>query len=181
MVHGHLLGDVLPLLPDNSGDLDFVVKAVSGGGIGYGPTWAYDVPGVLPEPPDGGDTAPLIDNDADDDGAADWVDDDDDNDGYLDLWEEILETDGLDPNDTPTDTDADGQPDGDSTNSYYWMDRDDDNDGVYDTYDSAPLDPEVTGHEHDNDPTFYDYAIYIMMIFAMIIPFFIMFIGKIIR
>ena len=73
--------------------------------------------------------------------------DDVDGDGYPDVWEAYLDTDPLNPEDMPTDTDGDGIPDGDAINSRNWMDLDDDNDGTPDEYDPRPLDPEVTGEE----------------------------------
>jgi WD40 repeat protein len=66
--------------------------------------------------------------DTDDDGLGNTNDTDDDNDEYLDSWEEYLGTDPLDPSSNPIDTDNDGKPDGDRTNSRIWMDTDDDND-----------------------------------------------------
>ncbi len=82
--------------------------------------------------------------DTDGDGIGNNEDPDDDNDGYLDEWEIFLGTDPDDSDDTPLDTDNDGIPDGDETNTQTWMDTDDDNDGVPDTEDFAPLDPDIT-------------------------------------
>ncbi len=87
-------------------------------------------------------SAPPPDND--DDGIPDAEDPDDDNDGYLDEWEVFLDTDPNDPTDAPIDTDNDGRPDGDATNSESWMDIDDDGDDVTDDDDPEPLDSNVT-------------------------------------
>jgi hypothetical protein len=83
--------------------------------------------------------------DTDSDGVGDNADPDDDNDGFLDDWEGLLGTDNKSHASKPLDTDGDGQPDGDSTNSESWMDTDDDNDGYSDTEEKTagtnPLDP----------------------------------------
>ncbi len=86
-------------------------------------------------------------DDNDEDGIPDDLDEDDDNDGFLDEWEEFLDTDPLDPNDQPIDTDNDGIPDGDEDNSEDWMDTDDDDDGVADISDPEPQNPDITGDE----------------------------------
>jgi hypothetical protein len=91
--------------------------------------------------PDTDDDFPLDsteDTDYDDDGIGDNADPDDDNDGYLDEWEPFLGTDPLDQNDMPIDTDNDGIPDGDSTNSLPWMDTDDDGDDIPDDEEISP-------------------------------------------
>jgi hypothetical protein len=77
--------------------------------------------------------------DTDHDGIGDNADLDDDGDGYLDTWEIFLGTDPLDPNDKPLDTDKDGKPDGDATNSQPWMDTDDDGDGTPDSDEIPPV------------------------------------------
>ncbi|MCK5309979.1 MAG: Ig-like domain-containing protein, partial [Thermoplasmata archaeon] len=81
--------------------------------------------------------------DTDNDGIDDITDTDDDGDGYLDEWEVILGTNPLDATETPIDTDGDGIPDGDATNSLLWMDSDDDGDDVPDNIDLDPLDSDV--------------------------------------
>lgn len=74
-------------------------------------------------------------DDANGNGRNDPADDkDDDNDGYQDDWEEFLGTETKNYLSTPKDSDNDGQPDGDPTNSKDWMDLDDDNDGVWDIH-----------------------------------------------
>ncbi|WP_455392201.1 Ig-like domain-containing protein [[Eubacterium] cellulosolvens] len=83
------------------------------------------------------ETISVTELDTDGDTIPDVLDDDDDNDGYLDAWEEFLWTDKLNPDDHPLDTDGDGQPDGDKSNSESWMDTDDDNDGVLDSEEKA--------------------------------------------
>ncbi len=70
--------------------------------------------------------------DTDGDNILDSIDDDDDNDGFKDEWEIFLGTDTLNSEDSPLDTDHDGAPDGDETNSHQWMDKDDDDDGYND-------------------------------------------------
>ncbi|MCK5037561.1 MAG: PKD domain-containing protein [Thermoplasmata archaeon] len=82
--------------------------------------------------------------DTDGDGTGDNADLDDDDDGFLDIWEEALDTDPLNSEDRPVDTDGDGIPDGDLENSEDWMDIDDDGDDVPDAVDADPLDPEIT-------------------------------------
>lgn len=77
--------------------------------------------------------------DTDDDGIGDNADTDADGDGYLDEWEAAIGTDPLDPTDMPLDTDNDGKPDGDATNSLQWMDTDDDGDSVPDTEENPPV------------------------------------------
>lgn len=79
--------------------------------------------------------------DRDDDGIPDDIDKDDDGDGFLDTWEELLYSDPNNSSDTPLDTDGDGKPDGDRTNSEEWMDFDDDGDGYNDDEDDFPEDP----------------------------------------
>lgn len=76
--------------------------------------------------------------DTDDDGIGNNADTDDDGDGYLDTWESFLGTDSLDPTDKPMDTDNDGIPDGDATNSQPWMDTDDDGDDIPDNEEIPP-------------------------------------------
>jgi len=82
-------------------------------------------------------------DDANGDGRNNGEDDtDDDNDGYLDEWENVMGTNPKNPLSMPLDTDRDGWPDGDATNSRNeWMDEDDDNDGVLDENDDFPKDP----------------------------------------
>ena len=97
--------------------------------------------------PDDEDDFPLDETettDSDDDGVGNNADDDDDDDGFLDEWEEELGTDPLDDSESPLDTDGDGKPDGDATNSEDWMDRDDDGDGTSDPKDAFPLDETET-------------------------------------
>jgi len=95
------------------------------------------------------------DTDNDNDGIGDILDDDDDNDGYKDSWEEFLETDPNDPEDTPVDTDGDLYPNGDDSNTLSWMDPDDDNDGATDAEEIAaktdPLDPKSKPDAEDGD------------------------------
>jgi ABC-type transport system substrate-binding protein len=76
--------------------------------------------------------------DTDGDGLGDNADPDDDDDGFPDDWETVLGTDPKDANDKPLDTDGDGKPDGDATNSQPWMDTDDDGDGVPDDEEMLP-------------------------------------------
>jgi hypothetical protein len=81
-----------------------------------------------------GDTLP---DDANGNGINDAGDDkDDDNDGYSDMMEvhKSIQTNPKDPWSRPIDTDGDGLPDGDQTNSELWMDPDDDNDNVLDIH-----------------------------------------------
>jgi hypothetical protein len=84
-------------------------------------------------------------SDNDQDGIGDNADTDDDNDGYLDIWENFLGTDPKSHSSRPLDTDNDGEPDGDETNSETWMDSDDDDDSFSDTDESLagtnPKDP----------------------------------------
>jgi hypothetical protein len=84
-----------------------------------------------------------LDNDKD--GTGDNADTDDDNDGFLDTWEAFLGTDPKSHSSQPLDTDSDGIPNGDSTNSQGWMDTDDDADGHSDSSEKTagtdPLDP----------------------------------------
>jgi hypothetical protein len=82
--------------------------------------------------------------DTDEDGIENNADDDDDGDGYLDTWEEFLGTDPEDENDFPMDSDGDGIPDGDATNSQPWMDTDDNDDGVPDKDDPEQMDTSIT-------------------------------------
>jgi hypothetical protein len=97
------------------------------------------VPGIYDDfPKDANETM-----DTDYDGTGDNADNDDDNDGYLDEWEIFLGADPKDSNDKPLDTDRDGMPDGDATNSHPWMDTDDDGDGIPDWEDSDPLEPPI--------------------------------------
>lgn len=91
-----------------------------------------------------------ISSDSDGDGIPDAIDDDDDNDGYLDVWEIFLGTDPFDDLDTPLDTDDDGEPDGNATNSETWMDTDDDDDGTPDDQDAFPTDPDEDS-DYDGD------------------------------
>jgi len=83
--------------------------------------------------------------DIDIDGVPDIMDYDDDDDGYLDAWEELLGSDPKNPLDRPIDTDNDGVPDGDISNTKPWMDTDDDNDNFIDEIElkegTDPLDP----------------------------------------
>jgi parallel beta-helix repeat protein len=104
--------------------------------------------------------------DTDGDAIGNNADLDDDNDGYLDEWEIFLGTDALDSNSKPTDTDGDGKPDGDATNSQTWMDTDDDGDGVPDAEDPAPLDPSIT---EEGRITGYWLAIPIIIIVVLVI------------
>ena len=102
-------------------------------------------------------------DDANGNGINDGNDDrDDDNDGYSDLMETNQKppTDPKDPFSKPLDTDGDGIPDGDSSNSVpEYMDLDDDNDGILDEQDSYPknqalpgdLDGDGIGDDRDND------------------------------
>jgi hypothetical protein len=104
-------GDAFPDDPSESVDTD-------GDGIG-----------------DDGDTFPNDPNesvDTDNDGQGDNADRDDDGDHFLDVWEQFLGTNPKDANDKPIDTDGDGKPDGDATNSQPWMDTDDNGDGIPD-------------------------------------------------
>ena len=78
--------------------------------------------------------------DTDGDGTGNNADSDDDNDTFPDTWEEFLGNDPLDNQSTPTDTDLDGIPDGNSNNTEIWMDTDDDGDYVADVADLFPLD-----------------------------------------
>ena len=80
--------------------------------------------------------------DTDSDGIPDYLDPDDDNDSFLDEWEEFLGTNPKDPNNKLLDTDSDGIPDGDVSNSQPWMDIDDDNDSHPDNEDDYPTDPD---------------------------------------
>lgn len=84
--------------------------------------------------------------DTDKDRIGDNADTDDDGDGYLDDWESELGSDNKSYTSKPLDTDNDGNPDGDSSNSKVWMDIDDDNDGYNDTAEIAnntnPKDPD---------------------------------------
>ena len=95
--------------------------------------------------------------DTDGDGIPDETDPDDDNDHYLDTWEEFLGTNSTDDQDKPEDTDSDGKPDGDKTNSQNWMDIDDDGDGLTDDdelslgTDPLLLDTDGDGFNDNND------------------------------
>lgn len=73
-------------------------------------------------------------NDTDGDNIPDAIDIDNDNDDYLNSWEEFIGSDPLSGNDTPLDSDSDGEPDGDVNNTQPWMDLDDDNDMMPDSW-----------------------------------------------
>jgi hypothetical protein len=104
--------------------------------------------------------------DTDRDGIENIADDDDDGDGYLDPWEKLLGTNPEDENDFPTDSDGDGIPDGDATNSQPWMDTDDDGDGIPDIEDKDPLVPNVA---HDGNIIDYWWVIIILIIMVSLI------------
>ncbi|MCK5038515.1 MAG: right-handed parallel beta-helix repeat-containing protein, partial [Thermoplasmata archaeon] len=137
----------------------------------------------IPDTEDDFPTDPAASTDSDDDGKPDeWNDGytvedsitgleedlDDDDDGFLDVWEEALGTDPADPDDAPMDTDGDGIPDGDATNSEDWMDPDDDGDTVDDADDPAPLNSEITGGDDDDPPNTWLYLIIILVIVGVI-------------
>ena len=89
-------------------------------------------------------------DDANGNGINDGEDDrDDDNDGFSDEIElnQKPPTDPKDPFSKPADTDGDGMPDGDASNSAgeKYMDLDDDNDGIPDNQDTYPLNPALPG------------------------------------
>lgn len=111
--------------------------------------------------------------DTDGDLIGDNADTDDDNDDYLDDWETTLGTDPKDATSTPTDTDDDGQPDGDSGNTQPWMDTDDDGDGYTDAEEiekgTDPLDEEDYPTEKGTDGDADDYTMYIILIIIIII------------
>lgn len=150
--------DAFPLDPNESLDTD-------NDGIGNNADLDDDGDGIL----DIDDLFPLDDTetvDFDGDGIGDNADLDDDGDGYLDTWELFLGTDPLNPNNEPKDTDGDGIPNGDATNSQSWMDTDDDGDGVLDVDDFAPLDPNVT--EDPNAQTFNGQYWWIILILIIV-------------
>jgi hypothetical protein len=99
------------------------------------------------------------DIDTDGDNIPNNIDDDDDNDEYLDEWEFYLNTNALDPNDYPDDTDNDGKPDGNKRNSQSWMDKDDDNDGLDDKDElimgTDPLNADTDNDGHNDDVDYY--------------------------
>jgi gliding motility-associated-like protein len=70
--------------------------------------------------------------DTDNDGIGNNTDLDDDGDGISDVYEKMLNTDSLDPNDTPSDFNGNGIPD---------ALEDSDGDGLFDDIDLFPLDP----------------------------------------
>jgi len=121
--------------------------------------------------------------DTDGDGVGNNTDPDDDEDGISDIYENQLGTDPLDPNDTPSDFNANGIPDaledsdGDGYNDdidLYPLDPtraldndgdgiadnedfDDDNDGIPDTEDAFPLDSRYSKDtDNDGDPNLTD-------------------------
>ena len=112
--------------------------------------------------------------DTDNDGLPDSEDEDDDNDGYLDIWEDYLDTDPKDPENTPLDTDGDGMPDGNEGNTQSWMDTDDDNDGVSDSEDYDPLDPEIQNQPTSN----YFWAILIIVLLIALLVFVVYYVNK---
>ena len=79
--------------------------------------------------------------DTDNDGIGNSIDLDDDGDGISDDYEIMLGTDPLDPNDTPSDFNANGIPD---------ALEDSDGDGLFDDIDLFPLDP-TRGEDNDGD------------------------------
>jgi hypothetical protein len=60
----------------------------------------------------------------------------------------------LNADEHPIDTDNDGEPDGDSTNSKSWMDLDDDNDGYFDNEDVYPKNPNKWEKEEEKGKGF---------------------------
>ena len=115
--------------------------------------------------------------DFDGDKIPDINDTDDDNDSYLDEWEEFLGTKTKDFNETPLDTDNDGEPDGDRNNSQSWMDIDDDNDGYIDKEEleanTDPTNPEDPPKEEpsidDDENNKIGYTQYLILIITIII------------
>jgi hypothetical protein len=108
--------------------------------------------------------------DTDNDGIPDSDDDDDDNDGFLDEWEEFLETDQKNALSKPKDSDGDGKPDGDLTNSQSWMDTDDDEDSIPDDRDDYPGDPDKW--ETQEKEALVDNKIWFILIIIIIIAIF---------
>jgi VCBS repeat-containing protein len=122
--------------------------------------------------PDTNDDFPLDpaeDTDTDSDGTGDNADTDDDGDGFLDVWEEFLGTNSKDSSNMPIDTDGDGAPDGDASNSQSWMDTDDDGDNVIDSEDYAPLDPNVWKKPTSEGPGDFLWMILIIIVVLIIV------------